>query len=72
MNPIWLFLLIVSVASCVRENNPTIELGDATIGQQLIDLKVALDGDAISEEEYVVVKANLIASSKFLASEEGD
>jgi hypothetical protein len=72
VSPLWLLLLILSLTSCVQENNPTIELGDATIGQQLIDLKAALDGDAISEEEYVVVKANLIASSKLSASEEGD
>ena len=72
MNRVPLLLVALSLLSCVQESNPTIELGDATIGQQLIDLKSALDADAISEAEYQAVKRNLIASSKLCAPSEDD
>ena len=55
---------IALLAACVQENNPrTLASGDVSIGQQLIDLKAALDAQAISEADYRVVKENIIASS---------
>jgi hypothetical protein len=68
-----LLLLILLMSACIQENNPrTVSLGDVSIGQQLLDLKSALDAKAISEEEYKAVKEDLIASAKFCASQEGD
>ena len=66
--PIFLVPLLVA---CVQENNSrNISLGDVTVGQQLIDLKVAYDSDAISQSEYGQIKDNLIAASRMCASEE--
>jgi hypothetical protein len=68
-----LLLLILLMSACIQENNPrTVSLGDISIGQQLLDLKSALDAKAISEAEYQAVKEDVIASAKFCASEEDD
>jgi hypothetical protein len=68
-----LLLLILLMSACVEEHNPrTLALGNVSIGQQLLDLKLALDARAISETEYKAVKEDLIASAKFCASQEDD
>ena len=68
-----LLLLVLLMSACVQENNPrTVALGDVSVGQQLIDLKLALDARAISKEEYEAVKEDVIASAKFCAPEEDD
>ena len=61
-------LVVLLLSSCIQENNPrNIGLGDVTIGQQLIDLKLALDSESITQDEYDVVKKNLIAASTMCA-----
>ncbi len=51
----------VLLAGCIdSQNGRSIHLGDVSNGQQLIDLKAALDAEAISEKEYLELKAVLI------------
>jgi hypothetical protein len=38
-----------------------VRLGDVSVGQQLIDLKAALDEGAITAEEFAETKAALLA-----------
>ena len=38
-----------------------INFGDKSLGEQLIDLKKAMDEGAISEEEFVKTKADMLA-----------
>lgn len=59
-------LLIVSLATialtgCWNGENVHISLGDVSLGQQLLDLKSALDNDAITEAEYDTTKETLLA-----------
>ena len=69
MKHVFLIVFVALLAACVQENNPrTLALGDVSIGQQLIDLKSALDAEAISEAEHLLIKENLIASSAMCAS----
>ncbi len=50
--------LILLLGGCW--NGTAISLGDASLGQQLIDLKRALDEGAINEEEFEQTKADLL------------
>lgn len=56
---ITLFLLTLS--GCWNGGNTHVQLGDVSVGQQLIDLKAALDEGAITQEEFVQTKATLLA-----------
>ena len=48
-------------AGCVdSQNGYSVHLGDVSLGQQLIDLKAALDAEAINEDEYESLKDMLI------------
>jgi hypothetical protein len=38
-----------------------VRLGDVSVGQQLIDLKLALDRNALSQDEYVETKKTLLS-----------
>jgi hypothetical protein len=66
--------VVLLLASCIQENSPrNLRMGDVTLGQQLIDLKLALEADAISETEYETMKANLVnAASMCEAAEQED
>lgn len=69
MKHLFLIVFVALLSACIQENNPrTLALGDVSIGQQLIDLKSALDAQAISEAEYLLLKENPIASSAMCAS----
>ena len=48
------------LAGCWNGGNTAISLGDVSLGQQLIDLKRALEEDAISQEEYEETKQTLL------------
>lgn len=48
-------------AGCWNGGNDRISLGDVSIGQQMIDLKAALQAGAISEQEYDRLKRALMA-----------
>ncbi|XOV83313.1 MAG: hypothetical protein ACFHXK_20985 [bacterium] len=72
------FLLPVAVvlllASCIQENNPrNLRMGNVSLGQQLIDLKLALEAEAITDSEYERIKENLVnAASMCDAAEQED
>jgi len=59
----WIAILsVVALAGCWNSDNArNIELGDVSIGQQMIDLKRALDEDAISADEYAKLKGALMS-----------
>ena len=66
------FIALVT-AGCVQENNPrNLRMGDVTLGQQLIDLKKALEAEAISDAEYQQMKAGLVAATSMCADNEED
>ena len=70
---VWKGLVVVLFAtllsSCIRENNPQInQFGNATLGQQLIDLKRALDKGATSESEYQRLRNELLSAYAGCAS----
>ncbi|MCR9259303.1 MAG: hypothetical protein NXH95_06245 [Pseudomonadaceae bacterium] len=66
--------VVLLMTSCIQENNPrNLRMGDVTLGQQLIDLKLAFEADAVTESEYETIKANLVnAASMCEAAEQED
>ena len=67
------FLCLTLLSGCYQENNPrNLRMGDVTLGQQLIDLKKALDAEAIDEEEYETMKDNLVNAASMCDSAEDD
>jgi hypothetical protein len=58
-----LLLLIISIAliGCWNEDHAKdISLGSISLGKQMIDLKVALDQDAITTDEYLQLKKTVM------------
>jgi len=70
----WLAILgVVVLAGCWNSDNArNIELGDVSIGQQMIDLKRALDENAISADEYAELKGALMSLQSACQNENGD
>ena len=59
------------LTSCIQENNPrNLAMGDVSLGQQLIDLKRARAEEAITESEYVEMKAHLVNAASMCAAAE--
>ncbi len=63
-------VLLLFTAGCWNGDVSNIRLGDISLGTQLIDLKRALEDEAISPEEYDAAKAKLIAAYAICESEE--
>jgi len=57
---IILFVHMMMVIYQINQDN--IHLDSVSLGQQLIDLKVALEQDALSQEEYQQVKEWLLST----------
>ncbi|MEM9621073.1 MAG: SHOCT domain-containing protein [Pseudomonadota bacterium] len=55
-----IIVMTLMLSACWNGENVHVQLGDVSFGQQLIDLKRALDEDAISEREYERAKARLL------------
>ena len=55
--------LLVVLAGCWNGGNMAVSLGDVSLGQQLIDLKRALEQEAITEAEYQEAKDALLELS---------
>jgi len=69
----YLTLLTVSLllSGCNNTDNAKeIDLGSVSLGQQMIDLKVALDQDAISNEEYAKLKEIVMSVNSSCGEEE--
>ncbi len=56
-----LSLALLAASGCWNGDVSNIRLADISLGQQLIDLKRALEEDAISEEEYDAAREKLIS-----------
>jgi hypothetical protein len=56
------FVLLLLLGGCWNENS-SIHFGDVSLGQQLIDLKAALDQGAVTEEEYERLKGAIMSLS---------
>jgi len=68
-------LTLVMLSACWNGENISVSLGDVSLGQQLMDLKTALDAGAMTEPEYVEVKARLMSLTdlcKKSSDESGD
>jgi len=72
MRRLFLLSVLVVVAGCFNGGNSNISLGDVSLGQQLIDLKRALEEEAISEAEYLEAKEELMASMDLCGEIEDD
>ena len=65
--------LALALGGCIDSmNGKSISLGDVSLGQQLIDLKAALDAEAITEDEYESLKAELIAAVEMCDGEQAE
>lgn len=56
-----LTMAAMTFSGCWNGDISNIRLADISLGQQLIDLKRALEEDAISEEEYDATREKLIS-----------
>lgn len=54
---------LVLLTGCYNGDVNNIRLGDVSLGQQLIDLKSALDAGAMSQAEYDDARASLLSLS---------
>ncbi len=65
-----LLLLTVTLSGCWNGDITNVKLADVSLGQQLIDLKRALEEDAISDDEYEAAREKLISLYAICESEE--
>lgn len=52
---------VLFVAGCWNGGNTAVSWGDVSVGQQLIDLKLALEAEALTLAEYEEVKEALLS-----------
>ncbi|MEE4360951.1 MAG: SHOCT domain-containing protein [Pseudomonadales bacterium] len=55
--------VVLALGGCWNGENMNIRMGDVSLGQQLIDLKRALDEGAIDKAEYERLKVQLMATA---------
>ena len=68
-----LLVPLFALAGCNNGNgNPSIHLGDVSLGRQLIELKEARDTGAVTPDEYEKVKHALIDAITKLTTPESD
>ncbi len=72
MPRVFLTLVLAGLAGCWNGENVAIRLGDVSLGQQLIDLKKAIEGGAMTEAEYTQVRAQLMDLSNLCKSDDGE
>jgi hypothetical protein len=60
------------LTACWNGENVHVSFGDVSVGAQLIDLKTALERDAITEIEYQDSKKALLALTASCREPEGD
>ena len=68
-------LLLLMLSGCWNGETISVSLGDVSLGQQLMDLKTALDAGALTQTEYVDLKAKLLSLTdlcKTSSDESGD
>jgi hypothetical protein len=67
-----LLLTLVLLGGCWNGGNTSVRLGDVSLGQQLIDLKRALDEGAMTAEEYEQTKQTLLKLNNLCENTEGE
>ena len=72
MRMVLLSLVIVTCTGCWNSEIDSLHLGDVSLGQQLIDLKLALDEDALTQDEYDAAHSQLLRSADLCASDDDD
>ena len=65
-------LVTIALGGCWNGENVQIALGDVSLGQQLLDLKSALDGNAMTESEYETTKETLLALNSLCENTESE
>jgi hypothetical protein len=72
----WIILATFALAlgGCFNGGNSAThyELGDVSLGQQLIDLKAALDAKAIDREEYHTLRQRIMQIHTLAAGEDDE
>jgi outer membrane lipopolysaccharide assembly protein LptE/RlpB len=56
--------LVLGTTGCMFHGGSPHNVTNTTLGQELTDLKIALEEGAISEPEYVAMKAELMEARK--------
>lgn len=70
---VLVIVLGLVLTGCIdSQNGRSVHLGDVSLGQQLIDLKAALDAEAISEKEYLELKSVLIDAASACEDRDDD
>lgn len=67
-----LLLTLVLLGGCWNGGNTSVGLGDVSVGQQMIDLKRALDEGAMTAEEYEETKRTLLKLNNLCENTEGE
>lgn len=65
MRVVTLVTLLMLMSACWNGDVSNVRLGDISLGQQLIDLKRALDEGAIDSTEHAAAKERLLALHAF-------
>jgi hypothetical protein len=69
---VLLTLVVATSTGCWNSENQSIHLGDVSLGQQLIDLKEALDADALTQDEYDTAHALLLSGARLCEDDDED
>jgi hypothetical protein len=69
---IMLTLIIVTSSGCWNSELDSLHLGDVSLGQQLIDLKGALEADALTQDEYDTAHALLLGGANLCVDDDED
>lgn len=69
---VLLTFVVVFSSGCWNGENQSLHLGDVSLGQQLIDLKRALDEDALTQAEYDTAHALLLSGADLCGSDDDE
>ena len=70
---VWVLTgLVALVAGCGNHDSFTVNLGSASLGEQLMDLKRAQEAGVITEAEYLKAKGHLLVLLEAAADEVDD
>ncbi len=72
MKSVALGAVLICMAGCWNGGNTAVSWGDVSVGQQLIDLKLALDAGALTAAEYEETKAALLSIPAICENTSGD
>ena len=70
--PLIAATVLLTLAGCWNGGNAHIRLGDVSLGQQMIDLKTALEAGAMTQAEYDETKQTLLSINEVCRNTEED